>query len=65
MAKKKTVVCEEEWSCEPRLVLNKKYEWVRSYWRNGEGHHIKREEMGLEPHPIHPEAYEACKEEEL
>ena len=25
----------------------------------------KREEMGLEPHPIHPEAYEACKEEEL
>jgi len=25
----------------------------------------KREEMGLEPHPIHPDAYEAYREEEL
>jgi hypothetical protein len=25
----------------------------------------KREKMGLKPHPIHPQAYEALEEEEL
>lgn len=26
---------------------------------------VKRKGMGLEPHPIHPQAYEPCPEEEL
>ena len=40
------VKCEDAWTYEPRLVLDKEYEFVSRYFSNGEGHLIVADEHG-------------------